>query len=108
MFGLPSYVHTEQGSNFMFYKFKSWLHSMGVPTSRTTRYNPKSNEQVKSYNSIIWKTIVLALHVKRLLLTLWKYVLPNVLYSTGSAIFMAMHILSRFSRKNNKIESLLH
>ena len=32
MFGLPSYVHTDQGTNFMSYKFKSWLHSLGVLT----------------------------------------------------------------------------
>ena len=44
------------------------------------RYNnPRGNEQVERYNGIIWKTIVLALCVKRLLLTHWEYVLPKVL-----------------------------
>ena len=65
MFGLPSYVHTDQGTNFMSYEFKSWLHSLGVPTSRTTRYNSRGNGQVERYNGIIWKTIVLALRVKK-------------------------------------------
>ena len=46
MFGLPSYVHTNHGTNFMSYEFKSWLHSLGVPTSRTTRYNPRGKGQV--------------------------------------------------------------
>ena len=58
MFGLPCYVHADQKTNFMSYGFKSWLHSLGVPTSRTTRYNPRGNGQVESYNGIIWKTIV--------------------------------------------------
>ena len=89
MFGLPSYVHTDQGTNFMFYKFKSWLHSLGVPTSRTTRYNPRGNGQVERYNGIIWKTIVLALRVKRLSLTHWEYVLPNVLHSIRSLLCTA-------------------
>ena len=53
MFGLPSYVHTDQGTNFMSYEFKSWLYSLCVPTSRTTRYNPRGNIQVKRYNGII-------------------------------------------------------
>ena len=81
MFGLPTNVHTDQGNNFMSYVFKSWLHSMGVPTGRTTRYNPRGNGQVERYNGIIGKTIVLALRVKKLSLTHWEYVLPNVLHS---------------------------
>ena len=89
MFGLPSYVHTDQGTNFMSYEFKSWLHSLGVPTSRTTRYNPRGNGQVERYNGIIWKTIVLALRVKRLSLTHWEYVLPNVLHSIRSLLCTA-------------------
>ena len=73
----------------MSYEFKSWLHSLGVPTSRTTRYNPRGNGQVERYNRIIWKTIVLALHVKRLSLTHWEYVLPNVLHSFRSLLCTA-------------------
>ena len=89
MFSLPSYVHTDQGTNFMSYKFKLWLHSLGVPTSRTTRYNPRGNGQVKRYNSIIWKTIVLALHAKNLSLMHWEYVLPIVLHSICSLLCTA-------------------
>ena len=61
--------HTDQGTNFMSYEFKSWLNSLGVPTSRTTRYNLRGNGQVERYNGINWKTIVLALRVSRLWLT---------------------------------------
>ena len=94
MFGLPSYVHTDQGTNFMSYEFKSWLHSLGFPTSRTTRYNRRGNGQVEHYNGIIWKIIVLALHVKRILLTHWEYVLPNVLHSICSLLSTATNCTS--------------
>ena len=47
---------------------------------------PRGNGQVKCYNNIIWKTIVLALHVKKLSLTHWEYVLPNVLHSIRSLL----------------------
>ena len=92
MFGLPSYVHTNQGTNFMSYKFKSWLHSLGVSTSRTTRYNPRGNGQVEHYKGIIWKTIVLALCVKRLSLMYWECVLPNVLHSIRSLLCTATNL----------------
>ena len=59
--GFPSYIHSDQGSNFMSYEFQSWLHCKGISTSRTTRYNPRGNGQVERYNDIIWKTVLLAL-----------------------------------------------
>ena len=53
IFGLLSYVHTDQGTNFMSHDYKSWLHSLDVPTSRTNRYNPRGNEEVERFNGII-------------------------------------------------------
>ena len=64
--GFPSYVHSDQGSNFMSYELQSWLQNMGIPTSRTTRYNPRGNGRVERYNGIIWKTVLLALRSKNL------------------------------------------
>ena len=89
IFGLPSYEHTDQGSNFMSYKFKLWLHSMGVPTSRTTRYNPRGNRQVERYNGIIWKTAIFASRIKILSLTHWEYLLRKVLHSIRSLLCTA-------------------
>ena len=62
---------------------------MGVPTRRTTRYNPRGNGQVERYNDIIWKTIVLALRAKKLSLTHWEYVLLIVLHSIRSLLCTA-------------------
>ena len=66
VFGFSSYTHSDQGFNFMSFEFKSWLHSKGIPTSRTTRYNSRRNGQVERYNGIIWKTVLLALRSKQL------------------------------------------
>ena len=87
MFGLPSYVRTDHGTNFMSYKFKSWLHTLGVPTSRTTRYNPRAMDKLNVIT--VRKSIVLALRVKKLSLTHWEYVLPNVLHSLRSLLCAA-------------------
>ena len=89
VFGFPGYVHSDQGSNFMSYEFKSWLHSMGIPTSRTTRFNPRGNGQVERYNGIIWKTVLSALRSKNLPLTHWEHVLPDVLHSVRSLLCTA-------------------
>ena len=64
LFGFPGYVHADQGSNFMSSELKEWLHGKGIPTSRTTRYNPKGNGQVERFNGVIWKSVLLGLRVK--------------------------------------------
>ena len=66
-FGFPAYVHSDQGSSFMSFKLKSWLHNFGVPTSRTNRYNPAGNGQVERCNRTIWQTVLLALRSKNFL-----------------------------------------
>ena len=51
MFGFPGYLHSDQGACFMSYELKSWRHSMGIPTSKSTRYNPQGNGQVRTFKS---------------------------------------------------------
>ena len=65
IFGFPGYVHSDQGSSFMSFELKSWLHNFGVPTSRTNRYNPAGNGQVERCNRPIWQTVLLALRSKK-------------------------------------------
>ena len=66
----------------MSYGFKSWLHSI----SKKTRYNPRGNGQVERHNGIIWKTVLVALRSKNLLLTHWEHVLPEALQSIRSLL----------------------
>ena len=48
MFGLPSYVHRDRGAQFMSEELRSFLHSKGIATSKTSIYNPRGNGQLKN------------------------------------------------------------
>ena len=45
IFGMCSYIHSDRWMSFQSQELKSWLHSHGVSTSRTTSYNPRGNGQ---------------------------------------------------------------
>ena len=60
VFGFPSYLHSDQGSSFMSFELKSWLHNLGIPTSRSSRYNPQGNGQVERLNRTLRQTVMLA------------------------------------------------
>ena len=86
MFGFPGYLHSDQGACFMSYELKSWLHNMGIPTSKSTRYNPQGNGQVERLNRTFWQTVQLALRTKNLPLSHWQYVLPETLRAIRSLL----------------------
>ena len=89
LFGFPGHVHTDQGISFMRNELKEWLHGKGIPTSRTTRYNPKGNGQVERFNRVIWKSVLLGLLVKNLSISHWETVLCDVLHSLRSLLCTA-------------------
>ena len=86
VFGMPSYVHSDRGPSFMSGKLKSYLHSKGIATSNTTKYNPPGNGQCERYNGIIWKAIRLSLYSQNLPVNCWESVLPDVLHSLRSLL----------------------
>ena len=53
IFGMPACVHSERAPSLISRELKDYLFSKGIATSRTSRYNPKGNEQVEKYNGII-------------------------------------------------------
>ena len=71
-FGMPAYVHSDRGPSFLSEELKSYLHSKGIATSRTTSYNPAGNGQCERYNGVIWKSIRLALYSKDLPIGCWE------------------------------------
>ena len=73
----------------MSYELKSWLHNLGIPTSRSSRYNPQGNGQVERLNRTLWQTVLLALRTKKFPQTHWEYVLPDVLHSIRSLLCTA-------------------
>ena len=89
LFGLPSYIHSDRGANFMSEELRTFLHSRGVATSRTTPYNPQGNGQIERYNGIIWKAITLSLRSNNLKPTQWMLVLNDALHSIRSLLCTA-------------------
>ena len=89
LFGLPGYVHSDRGPSFMSDELKQWLHSKGIPTSRTTPYNPPGNGQCEKYNDTIWKAVRLACKSRGLGIENWEVVLPDALHSIRSLLCTA-------------------
>ena len=89
MFGMPSYLHSDQGSSFMSSEIKTFLSSHGISSSRTTPYNPQGNGQVERYNGIIWKAVLLALESRNLKVEQWEIVLADALHSIRTLLSTA-------------------
>ena len=89
IFGLPGYVHSDNGPSLISGEFRNWLISMGIPYSNSAGYNPKGNGQVERYNGVIWKSILLALKSKKLEPKHWETVLPAVLHSQRTLVCTA-------------------
>ena len=47
LFGMPGYLHSDRGPSLILEELKSFLHSQGIATSRTSSYNPQGNGQVE-------------------------------------------------------------
>ena len=88
-FGLPAFVHSDRGPSFMSNVLRTYLHSRGIATSRTTPYNPEGNGQIERYNGILWKSIQLALSSNNLSSNQWMLVLDDALHSIRSLLCTA-------------------
>ena len=89
LFGMPSYVHNDRAPDFLSKEVRDYLHSRGIATSKTSRYNPRGNGQAERYNGTIWKAVTLALKSKNLSLSAWEHVLPDALHSIRSLLCTA-------------------
>ena len=89
LFGMPDFVHSDRGTNFLSTEVTSYLHSLGVATSKTTPYNPRGNGQCERFNGIIWQTIELALKSRDLPISKWELVLCEALHSIRSLLCTA-------------------
>ena len=86
---MPEFIHSDRGSGFLSAELKTYLHSRGIATSRTTPYNPKGNGQVEKYNGVVWKAVSLCLASRNLELHKWQEVLPDALHSIRSLLCTA-------------------
>ena len=85
-FGMPQYIHSDRGAAFMSQELKTFLHSKGIATSRTTPYNPQGNGQVERLNKTLWKAVTLALKSNDLQTSQWDLVLLEALHSIRSLL----------------------
>ena len=111
IFGMPSYIHNDNGSSLISAELKAFLLERGIATSRSTRYNPQGNGQVEKYNGTIWKAVQLALRTQNLPITQWENVLTDALHSVRSLLCTATNEtphdrMFRFPRKSTYGSSL--
>ena len=89
MFGMPSFIHSDQGSAFMSHELKQYLLSKNVATSKSTPFNPQCNGQVEKLNGTLWKSITMALRSHGLPQANWQDVLPDALHSIRTLLCTA-------------------
>ena len=83
---MPSNKHSDREISFMSEELKSFLHSKGITTSRTTAYSPQANGQVEKLNGTLWRAINLSLKSKGLDISQWELVLLDALHSICSLL----------------------
>ena len=89
IFGMPDMVHTDRVNDFMSSDMKQYLHSKGVATSNTSRYNPSDNGQVEQLNGTLWKAIEVTLHSRKMKQSEWELVIPDAWHFIRSLFCMA-------------------
>jgi len=89
LFGMPSYIHSDQGPAFVSRELITYLHERGIACSRTSTYNAPGNGQCERYNGIIWSSVKLALSSRNLPVEHWEAVLPDALHSIRSLLCTA-------------------
>ena len=81
MFGSPSSIHSDRGTQFESKKLKFFLRKNDIIKTRTTPYAPWANGQCEKMNGSLQKTINLCLRTLNLDKDNWEKVLPMTLSS---------------------------
>lgn len=89
MFGCPSSVHSDRGTQFMSREVADFLLSHGVVMTHSTPYHPQGNGQCEREIGTIWKAVRLALKSFKLPESQWELVLDRVLHSIRSLLCTA-------------------
>ena len=111
LFGAPSAIHSDRGTQFESAKLNNFLLRNGVVKSRTTPYHPQGNGQCERINGTILKAISLALRSLGLDKGQWELVLPQALSSIRSLLCTATNEVPhdrmfRFSRTSLSLQRL--
>ena len=90
LFGMPNYIHSDQGRSFLLGKMREFLHSHGIANSQTAPYNPRCNSQVERYSVVLWRSIQLPLRSHGLPDSRWEDVLTDVIHVSRSLLCTAI------------------
>ena len=82
-FGIPVYLHADQGRNFEGNLFQNLCSLLEIAKTRTTPYHPKSNGQVERYNRVVLQAIRCYLQGSQ---NLWDENLPLITMAMRSTI----------------------
>ena len=94
LFGMPNYIHSDQGRSFLLGKMREFLHSHGIANSQTAPYNPRCNSQVERYSVVLWRSIQLLLRSHGLPDSQWEDVLTDVLHASRYLLCTATNCTS--------------
>ena len=94
-FGVPYYIHTDQGRNFESSLISEMCHSLGMTKTRTTPYHPQSDGLVERFNRTLLNMLSIFCKDNE---TTWDLQLPYVMMayrtsvqeSTGATPFSLM------------------
>ena len=105
LFDMPEMVHSDRAKDFLSTEMTDYLHSRGIATSKTSRYNPQGNGQVERLNGTLWKAVETTLHSRKLNSSEWETVLPDVLHATRSLLCTSTNMtphdrMFKFPRKS--------
>ena len=111
LFGLPSAIHSDRGSNFMSTELRNYLSNLGIAQTRTTPYHPAGNGQCERFNGVLWKSILLTLKSQGKSTAEWEGVLDLVLNASRTLLCTATNEnpherLFRFPRRSQVGTSL--
>ncbi|PAA79347.1 hypothetical protein BOX15_Mlig008663g1, partial [Macrostomum lignano] len=82
-FGVPCWIHTDQGTNFTGSAFKKFCNLFGIRHTTTTPYNPASNGQVENLNKQLKSVLTCLLERNH---NDWDTFLPACLMALRSSV----------------------
>jgi transposase InsO family protein len=56
--GLPKYVQSDQGSNFMSYIFQQVMHELRIKQHRSSAYHPESQSALERFHGTLKKNMI--------------------------------------------------
>ena len=89
-YGVPSYIHSDQGANLNSDLIKSMCNLLGITRTRTSAYHPQGNGQVERFNRTVEAMIAKVIDANQ---RNWDVHLPKALFAYRTAV----HESTRFT-----------